>query len=150
MKLDELHVNDDCSRAPRHCDAVSSRDIRIGRIQVDFPATARRQHDSIRTDRFYFSRFFIQNIDAKTAIFCCETELACGDQIDRHMILKQLNMRLPAELAQQSVLDLFSRHVPHMQHPTLRVAALLAEIEFAMARDLALIELQPKFHQLSD
>ena len=88
MKLDELHVNDDCSRAPRHCDAVSSRDIRIGRIQVDFPATARRQHDSIRTDRFYFSRFFIQNIDAKTAIFCCETELACGDQIDRHMIFK--------------------------------------------------------------
>src|SRR5437762_14286502 len=59
-------------------------------------------------------------------------------------------MRLPAELAQQSVLNLFSGHVSHMQHPALRVAALLAKIEFAMTGDLSLIELQPKFHQLSD
>src|SRR6266480_274457 len=59
-------------------------------------------------------------------------------------------MRLPAELAQQSVLNLFSRHVSHMQHPALGVATLLAEIELAMAGGLALIELQPKFHQISD
>mgnify|MGYP003694811327 CR=1 FL=1 len=37
-----------------------------------------------------------------------------------------------------------------MQHPALRVTAFSAKIELAMARDLALIELQSKFDQLAE
>src|SRR5436190_24308886 len=59
-------------------------------------------------------------------------------------------MRLSPDLAQQSVLDLLPGHVPHMEDATLRVSALAAKIQFAMARDITFIELQPKFHQLSN
>src|SRR5437762_8232918 len=49
---------------------ISSQDICIGLIKVNFPAPARRQHDSIRTDRINLSRFFIHNLNSKTVIFC--------------------------------------------------------------------------------
>ena len=51
-------------------------------------------------------------------------------------------MCLPAELAQQRLLDLSPGHIPHVQNPTLRVAPFFAKVEFAVAGDLALVELQ--------
>ena len=86
MKLDEFHVRDLGARSPRHRHAIACRDIRIRRVQINFAATAGREHDSIRTDRFYFSFFFVQHVNAKTAVFCGEAELGRGDQIHRHVI----------------------------------------------------------------
>jgi hypothetical protein len=64
MKLNELHVCDLGPRSPGHRHAISGRDIRITRVQINFPATAGREHDPIRTERFYLSGFFIQDINA--------------------------------------------------------------------------------------
>ena len=88
MKLDELHVRDLDACSPRHRHAVSSRDVRIRRVQVNFPATAGCQDDSIRPDRFHVTGFFVQNIDAKAAVFCCETEFGCRNQVDGHVIFQ--------------------------------------------------------------
>ena len=55
MELDEFHVRDHRARAPRHRDTVASRDIRIGRVEINFPATAGGEHDSIGADCFDFA-----------------------------------------------------------------------------------------------
>ena len=49
---------------------------------------------------------------------------------------------MPAELAQQGLLYLFPGRIPHVQNPALRVATFFAKVEFAVAGDLALVELQ--------
>ena len=88
MKLDELHVRDLDTRAPRHGHAVSSRDVRVCRVQINFPATAGCQHDPIRRDCFYVTGFFVQDIDSEAAVFCRETEFGCRDQVHGHVIFQ--------------------------------------------------------------
>ena len=88
MKLDELHVCDLGARSPRHGHPISGRDIRIGRVEINFAATAGREHNPIGTNRFYLSRSFIQNVDAKTSIFRRESDFGRGDQIHGHVILQ--------------------------------------------------------------
>jgi hypothetical protein len=87
MKLNELHICDLGSRSPGHGHAISGRDIRITRVQINFAATAGREHDPVRPERFYFSAFFIQDIGAQTPILCGKPELGRCDQINRHVIL---------------------------------------------------------------
>ena len=60
MKLDELHIGDRSARAPRHGHAVASRNVRIGRVKINLPATAGRKHDPIRSNGFNLSSLFIQ------------------------------------------------------------------------------------------
>ena len=69
MKLNELHVRDDRAGAPGHGHAVPGRDIRVGRVKINFPATAGGKHDSIGADRFDLARFFIEHVSAEAAIF---------------------------------------------------------------------------------
>ena len=76
MKLDELHVGDRRAGAPGHGHAVAGRDVRIGRVEINFPATAGREHDPIRANRFDLASFFIENINAEATVLRRETELA--------------------------------------------------------------------------
>src|SRR5882762_7824639 len=57
-------------------------------------------------------------------------------------------MRLSAQVAQQSVFNLFPGYVLHMQDPALGMTALLAKIKLAMSRNLTFIELQTELSQL--
>src|SRR5882724_2724995 len=59
-------------------------------------------------------------------------------------------MRLSAQLAQQSVFDLFPGYVLHMQDPSLGMTALFAKIKLAMSRNVTFIELQTELSQLAD
>ena len=99
MKLDELHICDLHAGAPRHRHTVSGRDIRIGRVQINFAATAGRQHDPVRPDSFYFTGFLVQNIRTKATVFRREAELGCGDQIHGHPIFQKFGVWLPGQFA---------------------------------------------------
>ena len=68
MKLDELHVRDRRAGPPRHGHAVAGRDVGIRRVEINLPATAGREHEPIRADRFDFARSFIQDINAEATI----------------------------------------------------------------------------------
>ena len=92
MKLDKFHVRDLHACAPRHRHAVSRRDVWIRRVQIDFAATASRQHDAIGPDRFHFSGVFIQDIDTEATVFCGKTEFRCGEQVHRHVIFHQVDV----------------------------------------------------------
>src|SRR5437763_4000193 len=59
-------------------------------------------------------------------------------------------MCLAADLAQQSLLDLLPGCVSYMQHPALRVTALLAQIKLTMSQDQTFIELPPELCQHVD
>ena len=78
----------DRARSPGHGDAIAGRDIRIRRIEINFPATSGRQNDPVRTNRFYLSADLIEDVNAERAIFHGEAEFASGDQVDRHMIFQ--------------------------------------------------------------
>ena len=149
MKLDELHVRDHRAGAPRHGYAVPGRDVRIGRVQINFSATAGREHDPVRANRFHCARFFVQNVHAQTTIFGREAELARRDQVHRHVVLQKIDMRLSIQFAQQRVLDFLASNVPHVQHASLGVAGLAPKIEFAMTCDFALVELQAKIDKFA-
>ena len=131
------------ARAPCHRHAVAGRDVGIGRVEINFPATAGRQHDPVRPNRFYLAGFFIENVNAEATIFRRETELGRGDQIDRHVIFQKIDMRLAARVARSKVFSIsLPGHVSHVQNAPLRMTAFPAEIEFAMPGDFALVELQ--------
>src|SRR4030095_1045473 len=59
-------------------------------------------------------------------------------------------MRLHAQLAQQSVFDLFPGYVLHMPDPALGVTAIFSKIKLAMSRNITFIELQTELSQLAD
>ncbi len=61
------------------------------------------------------------------------TQLLARDQINRQVILKNLNVRLLGNRVQQRALDLAARDVLCMQDSSLGMAAFLAEIEFVCA-----------------
>ena len=79
MKLNELHVRDRHPRAPRHRHSVTGRDVGVRCIEINFSATAGRQHDSIRTDRLHVAAVFIENVNAQATVFGREANLGCGD-----------------------------------------------------------------------
>src|SRR5438552_10628158 len=144
MKLNELHVRDHGTRTPRHRYAVPRRDVRICRVEINFSATASREHDTIRADRLHLSVFFIKNVDPEATVLCRKAELARGDQIHCHMIFQKIDMRLSSQLAQQNFLDLLAGHVLNMQDTPLGVAAFPPKVELAVTGNFALVELQSK------
>src|SRR4029450_10228633 len=59
-------------------------------------------------------------------------------------------MRLHAQLAQQSVFDLFPGYVLHMQDAAFGMTALFAKIKLAMSRNVTFIELHTEPCELAD
>ena len=92
MKLDELHIGDYGAGAPRHRHAIACRDVRVGRVEINLPATAGREDQAISADRFHLAGGFIKDIDAETAVFGREAKFRRGDQIDRHVIFEYLDV----------------------------------------------------------
>ena len=86
----------DRARAPGHRHAVARRDVGIGRVEINFPATAGREDQPIGADRFDLAGCFIEHVNAETTIFRREAEFAGGDQIDRHVIFEQLDIAATA------------------------------------------------------
>ena len=88
MKLHEFHVGDDGAGAPGHRHAVARRDRGVGRIEINLPATAGREDQSISADRFHRAGSFIKDIHAETVVLGGEAKFRRGDQIDRHVIFE--------------------------------------------------------------
>ncbi len=150
MELDEFHVRDRRARAPGHRHAVARRDVRVGRVEINFPATAGRQDQPIGANRFDFGRRFVEHINAEATVFRGEPEFAGRDQIDRHVVFQQFDSRRAAQLAQQRLLDFRAGHVLHMQDAPLRMSAFAPEIELAMSGNFALVEMQSELDQLAN
>ena len=150
MELHELHVCDGNAGAPCHCYPVASRDRGVGGVEINFPASARGQHDAVASDRLDVAGFFIERVKTKTTIFRRESKFRGRDQIDRSMIFQQLHFLRSAQRGQELVFDLAPGHVLHMQHSPLRVSALAAKVELAMTGKVTFIEMHADVHQLAN
>ena len=60
MELDEFHVRNGDAGAPCHGHAITRRNRRIRRIEINFAAPAGGQHDPIASNRLDFTRFLIE------------------------------------------------------------------------------------------
>ena len=85
MELKELHVPEPSAGAICHRDTVPCRYVWIGRVQVHFARTARRQHGSVGGHRLDAAATFIKYISPDTTIG--STELTHGDQVHPHVPL---------------------------------------------------------------
>ena len=94
MELDEFHVRDLRARAPGHGHAVAGRDGRIGRVEIDFAATAGREDHLIRAKGADLPGGFIEHVSAQDAVLGGKAELVERDEIDRRVILKNGDARI--------------------------------------------------------
>ena len=94
MELDKLHVLDRGPGAIRHRETVASRDIGIGRIKIDFAATAGREQCDRRGERINFAGILGEHVCANATIYARDAELAGGDQVDSEVILENFDVRL--------------------------------------------------------
>ncbi len=134
--------------APGHGHTVARGHIRIRRIEIDFPATARSQHDDVAAQRLHLAARLIQDIDAHTGILHGVTQLARGQKIHRHMVFQHGDIGMIADAIHQRPLDLKSRRILEMQNAPFRVATFHAEIEFPLAILAVLaVEAHPQLHQ---
>src|SRR5436309_11307605 len=92
MELNKFHIGYCCPCAPSHRNAVPGSYIGISRVEIDLPASACSKYHSIAADRFDISGSFIENINPDHAIFRCVTKLTGRDQVDAHMVVKDLDV----------------------------------------------------------
>src|SRR5439155_22507146 len=80
-------------------------------------------------------------------------ELLTGYQIDREMVLEDVNTGLLGDRSQQGPLDFASGHILRVQNPAFGVAALLPEVQLARAiraRDFAFGKVHTQLDQFGD
>ena len=101
MKLDEFHVGDNRAGAPCHRDAIAGRDRRVGRVEINLAATPGGEDQPVGADGFHHAGNFIEHINSEAMILGGKAKFGRGDQIDRHVIFEQLNVRRTLDRAQQ-------------------------------------------------
>ena len=151
VELHELHVGQARTRAVRHRHAVTRGDVGVGGVEVDLARTTSREQHDARLEELDLLRRDIEHVGSEDAVVAGQARLACGQQVDRAMVLEQAHVGMRAGTFEQSAFDFAAGRVAVMQDPALRVAALAAEVErgarFAGAVE---VELGAEFAQRVD
>ena len=92
VKLDELHVGDRGPGAISHGHAVTGGDVRVGGVEVNLAAAARGEDDRPRRVGLDCIGFIVQHANADAAVCVTLSKLAGGDQVDREMILEDVDV----------------------------------------------------------
>ena len=153
MKLDEFHVGHPCPGTIGHGHAVAGGNVRIGCIEIDLAAAARGQEDDRRGERFHPPAAFFEHVNALAPIDPLFSQFLGGDQIDGKVILKDLDIGLSRDCAEQGPLDFAPGHIFGVENAAFGMAALLAEIKLLHpvgARHLPLREAHTKLDELGN
>jgi hypothetical protein len=118
MKLDELHVCDGSARAIGHGNTVAGGDIRVGGIEIDFSATARRQEGDRRRERFNFAGSIIEYINAEATVVAHVAEFLAGDEIDGEMIFVNFDVGPFGNRGEEGTLDFAAGDVFGVENST--------------------------------
>ena len=128
MELVEFQVADPATGAPGHGDAVAGVAVRIAGVQVDLGGTAAGQHHETRREGVHLAGRAVQYVGAQAAP-PRPAELVLGDQVDRHALVQQLDVRPLARLVQQGIEDRGAGGVGGMNDAPVTVPALAGEVE---------------------
>jgi hypothetical protein len=126
VELVELHVPDLGARAVRHGHAVAGRDVRVGRVEVDLPCAAGREDRGPREHGAHRRTGpLVEHVRADADVRAAEARE--HDQIDRHVVLDEADVRVSLHLRQQRALDLRARGVRGVHDAPRGVAAFPSE-----------------------
>ena len=94
MELHELHVGNRCPGPIGHRHSVAGRDVRVGRVKIDFAATASGQDDA-RRDKGLDTLACSCPAHKPPGSGCARlAELVRRNQVDGEMILENLDVRV--------------------------------------------------------
>jgi hypothetical protein len=151
MELNELHILDRCAGTPSHRNAVSSRDAWIGGIKVNLPAATGGEDDAITPQRLDLASGFVQNVAADHSIFSGVSELASRDEVDCHVILEKLNIRVLLDSVEEALLNLAPGGITIVQNSSFRMSTFFAKIEFAVTvLENPFVKVDAKFGELAN
>ena len=139
MELHEFHVGEPDSPTMRNRETISRGNLRIGRVAVDLPATARCQHRCIGDDLHRLS--CDRRLDP-------EHHSVFGDQIENARFLQHLDPRRLLDALDQSARDLGTGLIAvRVDDSPARVGSFAAEFEIPSRLQ---IELRPRGRQFAD
>src|SRR5215469_12852124 len=133
MELDEFHVGHCCAGSPSHGDPVTGCNIGIRRIEINLPAAAGGHDHSIAPNRFDRPRSFVENVDANHAILSRVTEFTCGDQVNPHMIIENLDVLFLDNGIKQALLNLATRRIMIVKDSPFGVPSFFPQIQLSVA-----------------
>ena len=149
VELVELQVADPAAGAPGHGDAVAGVAVGIAGIKVDLARAAGGQHAEAGTEGIDFAAFPIQHVGAQAAL-ARQAELALGDQVDRHPLRQQLDVRSPPGLGQQGIEDRGAGGVGGMDDAPVAVPAFAGQVVFEAAFLVVVLLVAGEGHPLFD
>ena len=128
VELDEFHIGNSASCAPGHGNAVARGCVGVGGVVVHFARAAASQHNVRAGQREYALRLFIQNVSTQnTGLFLAQT--VAGDQVDHHVVFKQLNVGVVARFGFQRGLYCIACGIGHVQDSPAAVPAFPGQVE---------------------
>src|SRR5271165_2580163 len=133
MELNKFHVGHCCPCPPSHCNSIAGRDTRVRGVEINLSAAAGGENDAIAPNRFDNPGSVIENIDANYAILSCVAEFTCGDQVNGHMIVENLDVAFLDSRIKQTLLDLAACRIMIMEDTSLGVPAFLTQIQLLLA-----------------
>src|SRR5258707_8123206 len=133
MELDEFHVSHGCAGPVGHSYAVARGDVRVGRVKIDFAATARGEQCDRGGKRLDLPGSVIKDVNAQAARIAGMAEFLAGDQIDRKVIFEDLDVWPFSNGGQQSALDFSAPDIFGVKDAAFGMTALAAKVKFPCA-----------------
>ncbi len=149
VELVELKVRDPAASPPGHGDTIAARAIWVAGVQVHFRRPTRGQHREPRAERVHLARVAVQHVGTQAAL-AVQAQAPLGDQVHRHTLLQQLDVRALPGLGQQGVEDGRARGVGGMDDAPVAMAAFTCQVKFEACVDHAVGLIPGKRHALLD
>ncbi len=153
MELDKLHVADPGPGPVGHGDAVPRGDVRVAGVEIDLAHPPGGQEGDGSRKGVHFPGLGVEDVGAHAGLLdighhrAPAQQALAGDQVNPHVIFKDLDIGVGQDLLRQDALHFGPGHVLGVNHPAVGMAPLPAQI---IAVVLAQIEMGPQVDQLPD
>ena len=152
MELDEFHVGDLGSGPPGHGHPVPGGDVGVGGVEVDLAAAPGGQRHLPGGEGARPAAAGVERVHAQAAVGTVAAQGACGDQVDRQVVLVDVDGGIAGHGPQQDALQLPAGDIPGVEDAPAGVPPLPAQVPPAPLPAGAglLAELHPQIHQPPD
>jgi hypothetical protein len=129
VELDELHVHDGGPRPVGHGDAVSRRDLRVAGVDVDLAAAPGGQQGQRRANPPDLAALLVEQVGTDHPGRPGPRQLLGGHQVHGQDVSEDLDPGVVLAAGHQHPLDLLAGEVGRVEHTTVGVATLPAQVE---------------------
>ena len=138
MELDELHVPHPAAGTPCHGHAVAGGDVGVGGVEIDLAGAAGGEHRVARGEGDDLVRLDVEHVGAEAA-GARLADLVADDQVDRDVMLEDVDVRMVADMFAERGLHRRPGGVGGVDDAAMRVSAfacqVIAELRIGLARE---------------